>query len=739
MALYVSAPDGTILDANPAMVELLGYPDKATLLQVNAFDVYVDRDARRWMIEALEHDDLLRDHEVQFRRYDGSTIWVLDHARAIRDRRGRVKYYEGSLEDITHRKRAEEELQAAHETLGALIQHSPVGIVSLDLEGRVVMWNPAAERIFGWSEGEVVGRPLPVVPEEERDGFERLIERIRRGEQISEMEVRRRRRDGSVIHISLSAGPLRDLSGAVVGTIAAVVDVTERKRTEEMRRRLAEILEATPDLVGIFTAKGVSIFLNAAGRKLLGLGPDEPLGSAWDYLCPPHRRRIRDEAIPVAVREGAWSGEAVVASRDGREIPISLSIVAHRAPDGVVDHFSTVARDLTEQKRLERRLREAQTMDAIGRLAGGIAHDFNNLLTAILGNAELLLGHLGDDQARADVLAIKAAGERAATLTSHLLAFGRRQIGRPERVDLNELIGRLDARLRELARDGIELATELDPAGAVVEADPMQMEEAICRLVENACEAMPEGGRLTIRTARAEVSTAEARVLGLAETGPHVLLAVADTGIGMDEETRSRIFEPFFSTKKEVKGTGLGLASVYGIVKQNGGAIQVDSEPGRGTRVTVYLPARAREPAAAESPADEARTDTTTVMVVEDEPAVLGVAARVLRTMGLTVLEARNGAEALELLDSHDGRVDLLITDVVMPKLRGPDLAERVRHAHPETRVIFMSGYSDSPSVADVATGGSAEFIPKPFTPSELTEAVRRTLGAKAPRPPGQR
>jgi PAS domain S-box-containing protein len=512
-----------------------------------------------------------------------------------------------------------------------------------------------------------------------------------------------------------------------------VADVTQKKEAEETQRRLAEILEGTPDLVGIATVDGKGIFLNPAGMKLLGIRPaeDESPKPIWEYHPPDHAEAIRNEALPSAIRYGTWSGEVVFRSNDGREIPTSMVMIAHRT-DGEVDYVSVVARDLTEQKALEHRVRQAQTMDAIGRLAGGIAHDFNNLLTTIIGHSDLMLRYLDHEQAREDVASIKEAGQRAAALTSQLLAFGRRQILQLKLLDLNTVIADLGARLKNSIGSDIELITVLDGNLGRVKADPVQMEEVISDLVENACEAMPDGGRLTLATADVDLSPEVAQQLGIAEPSRHAVLSITDTGLGMDEVTRARIFEPFFSTKKEVKGTGLGLPTVYGIVKQSGGEVWVESEPGTGTTVKIYLPVSVSEPdvVAPSMPVGQRQhmDEKATILLVEDEPAVLNLAGRVLRARGYTVLEAHDGAEALSAQQSHEGPIDLLITDVVMPKLGGPELAEQMQRSRPELPVIYMSGYTDNKTVRDMMADKSTPFLQKPFTPSALAGIARRVL-----------
>ncbi|HSG81615.1 MAG TPA: PAS domain S-box protein [Gemmatimonadota bacterium] len=732
LALYLSAPDGTIIDANPATVQLLGYPDLESLLQANAFDIFAEPDARSTQVKALDQEELVRGYEMQLRRYDGDLIWVLDYARAVRDDAGDVRFYEGALEDITERKAAREALRETNEKLRAIVEDSPLAIITHDMEGIVWTWNPAAEEIFGWPAAEVLGKRVPFVPTEEWNQFKRLVLRVGKGERLTAIDLRQERSDGATIYTDITAGPLRDRDGNVMGVLGVVADVTQRKKAEETQRRLAEILEGTPDLVGIATVDGQNIYLNPAGRNLLGVNSESAPSPRpiWEYHTPDHAELVRDQALPAAIRDGSWSGEAAFVSHEGTEIPTSMVMIAHRTDD-VVDYVSVVARDLTEQKALEERVRQAQTMDAIGRLAGGIAHDFNNLLTTIIGHSDLLLRHLEDGQAREDIQAIKEAGQRAASLTSQLLAFGRRQILQLQLVDLNSVIAESDQRLKEAIGDAIQLVTVLDVNLGKVKADPIHITDVISALVENACEAMSDGGRLTIETADIVLARDTAQQLGIAGPGRYAVLTVADTGLGMDEGTQARIFEPFFSTKTEVKRTGLGLPTVYGIVKQCGGDVWVTSTPGSGTSVKIYLPIAAGEPAAV-TPSTPAVTPSqgegATILLVEDEPSVLSLASRVLRTRGYTVLEAQDGVEAISAQKSHEGHIDLLITDVVMPKIGGPELAKQLQSSQPDLRVIYMSGYSDNAMVTQTMSDKGVPFLQKPFTPSALAGITRHVL-----------
>jgi PAS domain S-box-containing protein len=733
LGLYLTSPDGTIIDVNTAAVQLLGYPDREALMKANAFDIFADRGMRADQVKALEEEELIRGYEVQLRCYDGTLIWALDYARTVKDSLGRVKFYEGALEDITERKAAREQLKETNETLQALVGGSPLAIISHDLDGNVLSWNQAAESIFGWSQQEVAGKPLPIVPDHEWDDFVRMMRLVAQGETITASDLHRKRKDGSTVITSVSAAPLRNEDGSVAGVLGMFADLTKRREAEETQRRLAEILEGTPDLVGIASIDGHGIYLNPAGCRMLGVELEESTDPklVWEYHPPEYAELIRNVALPSAISDGSWTGEVVFASADGREIPTSMVMIAHRTDD-IADYISVIARDLTEQKWLEDRVRQAQTMDAIGRLAGGIAHDFNNLLTTIIGHSDLLLRFLADEQARDDVASIKEAGQRAATLTSQLLAFSRRQVLQLKPLDLNSVIGDIGSRLKEMVGSNIELATVLDGTIGRVKADSVQMEEVISALVENACEAMPDGGVLTLETADVELARDSAKHLGVAQPGRYAVLSVTDTGLGMDEETKARIFEPFFSTKKEVKGTGLGLPTVYGIIKQSGGEIWVSSEPASGTTVSIYLPVIVAERDAQTTgvPVIDGQLDydRETILLVEDEPAVLNLAGRVLRAHGFSVIEAHDGVEALEAQRNYDGTIDLLITDVVMPRIGGPELATRMIGLRPELRVIYMSGYTDNKTVREMMADRSTFFLQKPFTPSALAAITKRVL-----------
>ncbi len=500
--------------------------------------------------------------------------------------------------------------------------------------------------------------------------------------------------------------------------------------SERARERLAAVLEATPDLVAIADADGRRIYMNQAARRLLGLDDTADISHTTlaDNRPAWARARILEEAIPTAVRDGLWQGEADLLTSDGEEVPVSQVIVAHRGTDGAVEFLSTIAHDLRDQRRLEAELREATKFEAIGRLAGGVAHDFNNYLTAIGGFCERLREQLGPTSlAGRDAAEIQRTVDRASALTRQLLAVGRRQVLKPSLVDVNGVIGGMLPLVRQLTGERVQVVTALAPSVGRVRTDPGQIEQVLTNLVVNARDAMPNGGTLIIETANADLDTGYARRHVSVRPGTYVLLAVSDTGTGMSRETRDRLFEPFFTTKTAGKGTGLGLSTVYGIVKQSGGNIWVYSEPGRGATFKIYLPRvpDAVEPLPAPVTAVESRRDARTILLVEDDDIVRRLARQALEDSGYRILEATDGDDARRVSEKHAGPIDLLLTDVVMPRLNGPDLARLLAAARPGLPVLYMSGYADQAIYRSGVLDQEASFLAKPFTLDALRRRVR--------------
>ncbi len=524
---------------------------------------------------------------------------------------------------------------------------------------------------------------------------------------------------------------------AVANVLAAAL---QRKEAEDSRNRLVAILEATPDVVAIVGVDQGFLYLNQAGREKLGLGATEDLHNRniADFYAEAARQRFVNEQLSQARTAGVCHGESQLRTRAGLEIPISQVVLAHRAPDGAVEFFSIIGRDMRERLHLEEQFRQAQKMEAVGRLAGGVAHDFNNLLCIITGYCDLLLQQTTDDDERHGLVQeVKKAGDRAAALTRQLLAFSRKQMLIPCVLNLNALIANTETMLRRLIGADVVLDICLDPSLHPVKADPGQIEQILMNLAVNSRDALPEGGKITITTANVVLDDHYAQDHAEVVPGSYALLSVRDTGCGMDAKVQTHLFEPFFTTKAVGKGTGLGLATVYGIVKQSGGHIAVHSQPGHGTVFKIYLPRIHETVAAAENkvlaPTPAPPRGQETILLVEDEDGVRRLARQALEQAGYHVLEASDGQHALRVCRDYGQPIHLLVSDVVMPHLSGGKLAQHITTLHPDLKVLFVSGYTDSALVQHGVVTGEVDCLLKPFTPEALTQKVRAVLDREKP------
>jgi PAS domain S-box-containing protein len=509
-------------------------------------------------------------------------------------------------------------------------------------------------------------------------------------------------------------------------------EIEERQRLEsdllKQNEILQKIFDHIPVMIGFFDEEGHLRLANREWERTLGWSFEEIMDRSVDIIAecypdPKDRRGVRNF---IARSGGEW-GDFRTRTRDGRVINTTWAMM--RLSDGLT---ITIGQDITERKALEEQLRQAQKMEAIGQLAGGIAHDFNNLLTAVIGYSELAMAKLkSGDPLGLYIGQIRQAGDRAQALTHQLLAFSRKQVLQPKLLNLNSVVSGIESLLRRLIGEDIELRTLLAPDLGTVKADPGQIEQVIVNLAVNARDAMPEGGKtLTIKTSNLDLGAASTLAYLAVKPGAYVTLAVSDTGAGMDEQTISHLFEPFFTTKEPSKGTGLGLATVYGIVKQSGGNISVYSEPGTGSTFKIYLP-RVESTADHRQPTAEpemALQGTETILLAEDEEIVRILVTEVVRGYGYQVLEASGPAEALLIGARHSGPIHLLISDVVMPEMNGPELSIRLQQFRPELKVLYMSGYTDSAIVQQRMMEEARNFIQKPFVPDALVRRVREIL-----------
>jgi len=654
-------------------------------------------------------------------------------------------------QDITERKHAEETLRQEQFLVNTLMENIPDSIYFKDAESRFVRIGRAMAQRFGLSSpAEAVGRTdFDFFSEKHaRSAFETEQGIIRTGQPVVDLEEIETWPNRPNAWVSSTKMPLRDAAGCIVGTFGISRDITRRKAAEEaLRRSEAEhrgMVEYAP--LGIYQSNPDGRFLtvNRALVAMLGYASAEellPLSIPGDvYAVPEERERL---VAQFAARDNAQT-ETQWKRKDGTLVTVRLNVRLVRYSSGQIECFEGLVEDVTEQRSLENQFRQAQRLEAVGRLAGGVAHDFNNVLTAITGYSELLLeGIAPGDPKRQDVQEIRVAAQRAASLTRQLLAFSRKQVLQPRVLDLNAVVQGVEKMLQRLIGEDVTLQISTAPALGAVRADPGQIEQVIMNLAVNARDAMPGGGRLTLETGNVELDGAYARDHAGAGPGQYVMLAVSDTGVGMDAETRSHAFEPFFTTKEQGKGTGLGLSTVYGIVKQSGGYVWVYSEPGRGATFKIYLPRVDAQVEAAQRNTAEypVAGGSESILLVEDDAAVREIVTTVLAQQGYRVLRAPDGRAALELAHAERGRVHLLITDVVMPGLSGRELAEALVRERPGIKVLFMSGYTDDAVVRHGVLQEGVQYLQKPFTPDALVRKVRKVLDMPAalPAPAGGR
>ncbi len=678
------------------------------------------------------NDALALEYRILFR--DGTARWVDARMALRRDPAGTVTHVQGVLLDITERVDGERTRALQNATHHDLFTNWPEAIVLLDLEDRVLAVNKAFEALFQYTQEEALGRPINdlVVPPERRAEALGLTHRAFSGMSI-ESESVRKRKDGTLVDVSILGHPVR-AGGERVAYYAIYRDITERKLAEkaliasEERYRL--VVNHSNDAIFV-VQDGFIRFCNPKIREITGYTEEEILSLPMSRLIHPedrdlvverHQRRLRGEPVP-----NTYSFRAL--GRNGRTIWVHISAV-------LIDWEGRPAslnfvRDITHEKAMEAQLVQAQKMEAVGTLAGGIAHDFNNLLQAVQGYAELLLlGSPKGDPAAQNLKEIVNCARKGKELTHQLLTFSRKVESRLRRIDLNRQVQNVHKLLERTLPKMIRIEVELDPALRTIQGDPGQIEQVIINLAVNAKDAMPSGGTLTLRTRNVPAGDTALSGSGPPGTGPQVLLSISDTGHGMDTRTTSRIFEPFFSTKGPGKGTGLGLAMVYGIVQNHGGHIECWSLPGEGTCFTLSFPAVSGDP-------EEHRESSLfadlphgsgTILIVDDEPFVREFGREMLERFGYTVHTASNGEEAMEIYRNDPKAVDLVILDLIMPGMGGRKCLEEILAVDPDARIIVASGYSPHETARETLEAGARDFVSKPYLVQEILQKIHRAL-----------
>jgi PAS domain S-box-containing protein len=643
--------------------------------------------------------------------------------------------------DVTERKRSDERLRESEERFRLAFENAPIGMALVGLDERLLDVNASLCAILGHPRERLLGMTVPEITYPDDVEREEAQKQVLLGGSRSyyRMEKRYVHADGHLVWGALSVTAVNGPDGVPHHYLGQLEDITERKLAEERLRaseeRFRALIEKATDVLLVFDAEGRHGLWSSAATEALGWTSDEVVGRNVMELVHPDDVAASEKLLQeltgspgaarlltlrIRHRNGSWRSFDAVC-RNLLHVPAVAGIVVN-------------ARDVTEQRRLEEQFLQSQKLESIGRLAGGVAHDFNNILTVILSCAEQLEADVAAERASAeDVREIRAAADRARDLTKQLLAFARRQVIAPVALDLNALLRESQKLLARVLGEDVDLSVELYPGLWPVRCDPAQIQQVVLNLVVNARDAMPRGGKLTIETANVVLEEEYARDRADVVAGPHVMLALSDSGEGMTEEARAHVFEPFFTTKPAGQGTGLGLATVYGIVSQSGGHVWVYSERGRGTTFKIYLPRTGERPAARRDtprPSASAR-GTETVLVVEDDPRVREVTVRALRGAGYRVLEAGSGRAALEAAATAAPPPRLVVTDVVMPDMSGREVAETLQRRLPGLRFLYVSGYTQDTIVHHGVLDSGIEFLSKPFTPSALLSRVRELLDGR--------
>ena len=634
-----------------------------------------------------------------------------------------------AAEALSQEAAADAALRASEEELADFFETASIGLHWVGEDGTILRANRAELDLLGYPSDEYVGRNI-VEFHADRPMIDDFLRRLLAGERIQQYPARLRCKSGQLKDVLIdSSGYFQE--GRFVHTRCFTRDVTEEKQIRDASMRLAAIVASSSDAIVGKTLEGEITSWNDAAERIFGYTAAEMVGQSVFKLIPPELHPVERDVLERLRRgETVEVSESARIRKDGRRIWISLSVSPVRSPTGQITGAASIKRDITERKAMDEHLRDSQRLQAVGQLAGGMAHEANNQMSVVLGGAHFLRRRPElSESARQDVDLIRHAAERTASIAQQLLAFSRRQVLEPRDIDLNSVVDSISPMLRRSLEESHQLVIRQGRLGAKVRADPRQLEQVLLNLTLNARDAMPDGGAITISTYEAAPTAADAEQGG-PPPGTYEVLAVEDTGHGMDPRTLDRVFEPFFTTKEVGRGTGLGLSVVHGIVSQSGGHIRVRSAPGLGAVFTLYFPAAppTLEPASPPPEAPRAHEEGAIVLVVEDDPLVRGMAARALTEAGYGVLEAANGRAGLDLVRQHAGRLDLVLSDVGMPEMNGHDLARQLHGERPALPVMLMTGYGGGDHRERAAPDSVRGVVQKPLSPESLVEAVGEVL-----------
>ncbi len=768
VAYFSVGSDGRITAVNKAAVKLTGYPKKQLLsMKISELHTQASLGKARELFHRISRGFAISNEEMVYRRKNGQTVHGLLSVSPQLDEEGRVIGFKSVVIDITQRLLAEKALETSEARYRGLVENVPVSIWEGDCSGVLqyvgdlrragvseirayfrqhpenVMQCAGKIKLLGVnrftlelfqakSERELRGKIGRVIEDSHEAIVEALVAVAERKKQFgSETTLCTLRKKKIQVSLNMIVAPGHEETFDRV--LMSMSDITEQKNTAEQLAVFRRLAESSGQAIGMATLDSKVTYINPTFNSLLEKEepPEDTYGKSFVSSYPKEiQKRMEDEVFPTVIEGGQWAGESTILSSKGKEIPVIENFFIIRDQESKPLYIADIITDISERKELEEQLLHSQKMEAVGRLAGGVAHDFNNLLTLILGYCQILMpGFDEQDPVHKDIQEINEAAERAAALTHQLLAFSRRQVLQLKVLDLNKLVSQMEKMLSRLIREDIILEIELAENLGNIEADNGQIEQIIMNLVVNARDAMPKGGNISIATQSTSFKEKFFHNRAEVQAGDYVMLTISDTGTGIPKDIQDKIFDPFFTTKRKGEGTGLGLSTVYGTVKQSGGYVWVSSEPGEGTSFTVCLP----EVDEKVKPVTEVReTDSVrgaeTVLVVEDDDTVRTLTCKILQRYGYSVLEAENGGSAMLICEQYKEPIHLVLTDVIMPMMSGLEFVERLHPLHPELKILYMSGYTDEMIDSESIKKPGTSFIQKPFTPLSLVGKVREVI-----------
>ena len=736
--IFQTTPSGQYLNVNPALAKMYGYDSRQDLIKrLTHIDnqLYVDPSRRDAFVEAMKVNGVVRGFESEIYRKDGSIIWISENARTVFDENGKISYYEGMVEDITERKRLEENMRRVSRQMQALLESAGEGIYGMNPEGQCTFINRAGAEMLGLSPTEALGRSMHDLVHHHREdggiypaGECPILSVFRTNRPCRVNNEVFWRSDGSSLPVEYSCYPIIE-KGATTGAVITFTDVTERRRSEEQIAEQAALLDKAQDAIVVCDLGGVILFWNKGAELIYGWGRHEAVGRKIGQLLYPNPRKFED-VNRLVLNQGEWFGEIQHLTKNRHELSVQARCTLVRDKQGGPKSILTINTDITEKKKIEAQFMRAQRMEGIGTLAGGIAHDLNNILTPIMMSIEVLKSAATDPRSRSILETIEMSSKRGADIVRQVLSFARGVEGERVEIQPKHLLKDIQTILRTTFPKNIRMELSLPEECWTVLGDATQLHQVILNLCVNARDAMPDGGNLTITLENIVIDKHYAAAEVPCKLGRYIIINVVDSGLGIPAAILDKIFDPFFTTKEVGKGTGLGLSTVMAIVKSHEGFINVYSEPRRGTTFKVYLPAMEISCEAQKQKSGKlcaSRGNGELILVIDDELSILNITSQTLEAFGYRVMTATDGVDALAAYLENKKAISLVLTDMAMPLMDGAAVIRALLKLNPAVKIIAASGL-EATGGAKAIDIGVKSFLTKPYTAETLLKTVAAIL-----------